>query len=53
MRSGLQVEIDLAGHPVVEAHAGRGVGEDRRDAGAALDLAIDVFEAVRALHHAL
>ena len=51
----MQVEIDLAGHPVLvalgepcrnEAQAGRGVGEDRGDAGAALDLAVEAFEAV-------
>jgi len=42
----MQVEIDLAGHPVLvalgepcrnEAQAGRGVGEDRGDAGAPPD----------------
>ena len=51
----MQVEIDLAGHPLLvalgeergnEAQTGRSVGEDRGDAGAALDLAVDAFEAV-------
>ena len=55
MKSVFQVEIDFAGHPVLvalgqeggdEAQAGRRVGEDRGHAGAALDLAIDAFEAV-------
>lgn len=51
----MQVEIVFAGHPFLvalgeergdEAQAGRGVGEDRSDAGMALDLAVDAFEAV-------
>jgi hypothetical protein len=55
MRSVFQVEINFAGHSVFvalgqkgrdEAEAGRGVGEDRRHTSAALDLAIDPFEAV-------
>ncbi len=55
MRSVFQVEIDFAGHPVLvalgqkgrdETQAGRGVGEDRRDTSAALDLAIDAFESI-------
>ena len=55
MRSAFQFEIDFAGHPVLvalgqqgrdEEETGRGVGEDRGDASAALDLAIDAFEAV-------
>ena len=55
MRSVFQVEVDFAGHPVFVAlgqqgrdqtQAGGGVGEDRGDASAALDLAIDAFEAI-------
>ena len=54
MRSGLQVEVDLAGHPFLvalgqergdEAKTRCSVGEDRGDAGPTLDLAIDAFEA--------
>lgn len=52
VRSVFQVEIDFAGHPLLvalgeqggdESQTGCGVGEDRNDAGAALDLAIDAF----------
>ena len=55
LRSVFQVEIDLAGHPLLvalgeqsgnETQTGCGVGEDRGDACAAFDLAIDAFEAV-------
>ena len=55
MRSVFQVETGFPGHPVFvalgeevrdETQTGRRVGEDRRDARAALDLAIDAFEAV-------
>ncbi len=55
LRLGIHVEVDLAGHPLLvalgeqsgdEAQTGRGVGEDRGDAGTALDLAVDAFEAV-------
>ena len=55
MKSVFQVEIDFPGHPVLvalgqqggdETQAGRGIGEDGGHASAALDLAIDAFEAV-------
>lgn len=55
LRSGMQVEIDLAGHPLLvalgeecgnEAQTRGGIGEDRSDAGAALEFAVDAFEAV-------
>lgn len=55
MKSVFQVEIDFASHPVLvalgqegrdEAQTGRGIGEDRGNASAALDLAIDAFKPV-------
>ncbi len=51
----MQVEIGFGGHPLLvalgqegrdKAQARGGIGEDGRDAGAALDLAVDAFEAV-------
>lgn len=53
------MEIEVSGQPVFaplvqqgrdfgdEAQAGRGVGEDRRDESASIDLEINAFEAVR------
>jgi len=57
MTSGLQVEveIDLAGHPLVvefgeqggdEAQAGIGIGEDAGDAGAPAQFPVDAFQAI-------
>lgn len=55
MGSVFQVEIDFAGHPVLvalgqqgtdEAQTGRGIGEDRGHASAALDLAMDALKAI-------
>ncbi len=51
----MQVEIDLAGHPLLvafgeecqdEMQTRDGVGEDRGDASAEFDLTVDAFEAV-------
>jgi hypothetical protein len=51
MGSVFQVEIDLAGHPLLvalgeqcedEPETGSSIGEDRSDAGAAFDLAFDL-----------